>query len=95
MSLVRFRFWALFFCYTELFSGGKGFLGKKDGLLAQAVEHLTFNQGVAGSSPAWLRMAFGINLKAFFVLLYKTAISNLRIIGCFFYCFSCIMGVDT
>ena len=25
-----------------------------DGLLAQAVEHLTFNQGVAGSSPAWL-----------------------------------------
>ena len=27
---------------------------KKDGLLAQAVEHLTFNQGVAGSSPAWL-----------------------------------------
>ncbi len=24
------------------------------GLLAQAVEHLTFNQGVAGSSPAWL-----------------------------------------
>ena len=29
---------------------------KDDGLLAQAVEHLTFNQGVAGSSPAWLRM---------------------------------------
>ena len=28
---------------------------KEDGLLAQAVEHLTFNQGVAGSSPAWLR----------------------------------------
>ena len=26
----------------------------KYGLLAQAVEHLTFNQGVAGSSPAWL-----------------------------------------
>ena len=25
---------------------------KEDGLLAQAVEHLTFNQGVAGSSPA-------------------------------------------
>ena len=24
----------------------------KNGLLAQAVEHLTFNQGVAGSSPA-------------------------------------------
>ena len=24
------------------------------GLLAQVVEHLTFNQVVAGSSPAWL-----------------------------------------
>jgi hypothetical protein len=24
------------------------------GPLAQLVEHLTFNQGVAGSSPAWL-----------------------------------------
>ena len=24
----------------------------QNGLLAQAVEHLTFNQGVAGSSPA-------------------------------------------
>ena len=27
---------------------------KADGLLAQVVEHLTFNQVVAGSSPAWL-----------------------------------------
>ena len=35
------------------------------GLLAQAVEHLTFNQGVAGSSPAWLSMASKINLEAF------------------------------
>ena len=31
----------------------------KDGLLAQVVEHLTFNQVVAGSSPAWL-----MNVKA-------------------------------
>ena len=34
---------------------------KKDGLLAQAVEHLTFNQGVAGSSPAWLMKTFSVN----------------------------------
>ena len=54
MSLVRFRFWALFFCLTENFVDEIFFYTKKDGLLAQAVEHLTFNQGVAGSSPAWL-----------------------------------------
>ena len=27
---------------------------KEDGILAQVVEHLTFNQVVAGSSPAYL-----------------------------------------
>ena len=50
-------------------------MAKKDGLLAQAVEHLTFNQGVAGSSPAWLSKAsdligglfFGNHRIAFFV----------------------------
>ena len=26
----------------------------RNGSLAQTVEHLTFNQGVAGSNPAWL-----------------------------------------
>ena len=37
------------------FSFYKGFLlYQEDGLLAQVVEHLTFNQVVAGSSPAWL-----------------------------------------
>ena len=44
MSLVRFRFWAFVilknkFCY---------------GVLAQSVEHLTFNQVVPGSNPGCL-----------------------------------------
>ena len=44
-------------------------MAKKDGLLAQAVEHLTFNQGVAGSSPAWLSKNEGFKgfLGVFFV----------------------------
>ena len=32
---------------------------KKDGILAQVVEHLTFNQVVAGSSPAYLSRLSG------------------------------------
>ncbi len=40
MSLVRFR--------------SKAYLMKKDGRVAQAVEHLTFNQVVRGSNPRTL-----------------------------------------
>ncbi len=40
MSLVRFRLWALWF--------------NTNGVLAQSVEHLTFNQVVRGSNPRCL-----------------------------------------
>ena len=30
----------------------------QDGILAQSVEHLTFNQGVAGSNPACLTILY-------------------------------------
>ena len=57
-----------FFVYSRIFDK-ENFRDKKDGLLAQAVEHLTFNQGVAGSSPAWLsiRIQKGNRRIAFFV----------------------------
>ena len=38
--------------------------------LAQSVEHLTFNQGVVGSSPTWVTIknsAFQVRLKGFFL----------------------------
>ena len=39
--------------------------------LAQSVEHLTFNQGVVGSSPTWVtskNSAFQVRLKGFFFI---------------------------
>ena len=69
MSLVRFRLWALFFCllfiiiikrknvlkkyleYDIMINAG---VIKADGILAQLVEHLTFNQVVRGSNPRCL-----------------------------------------
>ena len=64
-----------FFVFGALSGFSKGSVTEEDGLLAQAVEHLTFNQGVAGSSPAWLSKAsdligglfFGNHRIAFFV----------------------------
>ena len=45
VSLVRFRLWAFFI---------GNFILNKYGILAQLVEHLTFNQGVPGSNPGCL-----------------------------------------
>jgi hypothetical protein len=36
------------------FTGSNPVLSTRYGPLAQLVEHLTFNQGVPGSSPGWL-----------------------------------------
>ncbi len=47
MSLVRFRFWA-FVIHINMDNR------IKDGILAQLVEHLTFNQVVRGSNPRCL-----------------------------------------
>ncbi|CEO88141.1 hypothetical protein SSCH_150020 [Syntrophaceticus schinkii] len=40
---------------------------KMHGPLAQLVEHLTFNQGVAGSIPAWLTIYQASSMEAFFI----------------------------
>ena len=62
MSLVRFRSWAFSFTLIIL----------KYGVLAQSVEHLTFNQVVRGSNPRCLRYIKKEVLKisaSFFVLM--------------------------
>jgi hypothetical protein len=40
------------------------------GPLAQLVEHLTFNQGVAGSIPAWLTIYQGFQYGGLFYLVF-------------------------
>ena len=56
MSLVQFRLWA--FCFDKAQKSlyrlqAKG-LFNPYGILAQSVEHMTFNHGVPGSNPGCL-----------------------------------------